>query len=439
MIYDIVLYGGSVLTVNESCEAHENGVVGVADNRIQMVGATTPGEELPRARRYIDACGGIMMPGLVNTHTHAAMALFRGLADDLPLMSWLADHMFKAEARWVTPESVYAAARLAFAEILLSGTTTCCDGYFFEDAVARAAQEAGIRAVLAQGILDFPAPGVPDPSKNVSTAMDFIGKWQNKSPRIIPGMFCHSPYTCGERTLRRARDAADEAGCLLQIHVAETRGEVEKIKEKTGRSPFAYLESIGLLNHKTLAVHAVWASEEDVRLIRDNGVGVSVTTESEMKLASGVAPLPGFLRAGLVVGLGTDGCASNNNQDMFQEMDFVAMLHKVNQLDPTVLDARTVLHLATRGGAAAVGLENEIGSIEVRKRADIITIDTAKPHWTPVYDPNSHLVYVAKGSDVKDVVIDGHVVVENRVVQTMNMGQVIEEVEKWARQIASSD
>jgi 5-methylthioadenosine/S-adenosylhomocysteine deaminase len=220
--------------------------------------------------------------------------------------------------------------------------------------------------------------------------------------------------------------------------VAETKGEVAKIQEEKGGSPVAYLDSIGVLRDRTLAVHAVWASEEDTALLAAQGVGVSVTTESEMKLASGVAPIPGFLDAGLSVGLGTDGCASNNNQDMFQEMDFTAKLHKVHRLDPTVLHARSVLALATRDAAAAIGLGDEIGSIEVGKWADIITIDTKQPHWTPMYDPNSHLVYTARGSDVRNVVVDGTIVVENRRIRTMDVERVTEDVEGWSRKIRSS-
>ena len=438
MTYELVCHNGTVVTVNENFDIFENGLVCVSNGYIQTVEAKTPGEALPVAQKYIDARGGVIMPGLVNTHSHAAMVLFRGLADDLPLMTWLEEYIFKAEAKWMNRESVYDACRLSFSEMLLSGTTTCCDGYFFEDAVARAAQEAGIRAVLAQGIVDFPAPGVPDPRRNLSMAVDFVRNWQGKSSRISPGLFCHSPYTCSEKTLKSAREAADEAGCLFQIHVAETKEEVTKIQKKTGRSPFEYLESIGVLNDRTLVVHGVWASENDMVRMAKHGIGVSVTTESEMKLASGVAPLPRFLEAGLDVGLGTDGSASNNNQDMFQEMDLVAKLHKVNNLDPTVLHARSVLGLATRGGAAAIGLGSEIGSIQAGKRADLIIIDVEKPHWTPVYDPCSHLVYVANGADVRDVVIDGKVVVQDRVVLTMNVDDVIGNIEGLAQQIASS-
>ncbi|MBW2194554.1 MAG: amidohydrolase, partial [Deltaproteobacteria bacterium] len=411
--YDIIIHNGAILTVNADFDVVGNGIVCISDGRIERVEAKTTGKPLPSARKSIDARGGIIMPGLVNTHTHAPMVLFRGLADDLPLMTWLEEYIFKAEGRWLNPETVYSASRLACAEMLLSGTTTCCDGYFFEDSVAQAVQESGMRAVLGQGVVDFPAPGVPDPEKNVAEAMAFIRKWQGKTTLIVPGIFCHSPYTCSKKTLKQAREAANEAGCLFQIHVAETQNEVKQIRKEFGISPTQYLESLGILNDRTLAVHAIWVDEEDISLIAKRGVGLSVTTESEMKLASGVAPVPRFLEIGISVGIGTDGCASNNNLDMFQEMDFVAKLHKVDNLDPTVLNASQVLNLATRDGAAAIGLEKEIGSVEAGKRADLIIIDTHKPHLTPLYDPASHLVYAVNGGDVKDVIIDGRVVVEN--------------------------
>jgi 5-methylthioadenosine/S-adenosylhomocysteine deaminase len=437
MTYDTIIHSGTVVTVNEAFDILPNGRVCLSNGRIESVESTLPGGVLPDAQQMIDARGGIIMPGLVNTHTHAAMVLFRGLADDLSLMTWLKDYIFKAESLWLDERRVRTACRLSFADMLLSGTTTCCDGYFFEHAVAQAAQESGIRAMLAQGIVDFPAPGIPDPRENVDRAKDFVHRWQGKTPLIRPGLFCHSPYTCGEKTLRAAREVADQAGCLLQIHVAETKDEVDAMRRDKGISPFEYLESIGVLTDKTLVVHGVWATEGDMIRMARQRVGVSVATESEMKLASGVAPVPQFLEAGLAVGLGTDGCASNNNQDMFQEMDFVAKLHKVCSLDPTSMDSRTVLRLATQGGADAIGMGDDIGSIEVGKRGDLIVIDTSKPRWTPVYDPCSHLVYVADGLDVRDVLVDGKPVVEQGVLLTMDLDDVIATVEEAVNPIRS--
>jgi len=435
--YDIVVHNGTVLTVNDSFDVFKDGLVCIAHGKLERVETRRPNDPLPLAQQTIDAGGGIVMPGLVNTHTHAPMTLFRGLADDVPLMTWLYDYMFKAEERWLNHENVYNATVLSCAEMLLSGTTTCCDGYFFEDAVATAMEESGMRAILAQGIVDFPAPGVPDPKENVVAAKRFIEKWQGKTPLISPGLFCHSPYACSEKTLREARKVADETKSLFQIHVAETQAEVKEIQKKNGLSPVQYLDSLGILHENTLAVHVIWVNEKDIDILAQRDVGVSVTTESEMKLASGIAPVPAFLKKGLAVGLGTDGCASNNNLDMFQEMDFLAKLHKVTNLDPVALEARQVLRLATRGGAEAVGLGDRIGSLAMGKRADVLILDTHKPHLVPMYDPASHLVYSANGSDVRDVIIDGKVVVQNRKLLTVDVETVMKKVKVLAAEIAS--
>jgi 5-methylthioadenosine/S-adenosylhomocysteine deaminase len=435
--YDLVIHNGTILTVNQSFDIFQSGLVCITDGGLRRIEARNPDQPLPRARWTIDAGGGIIAPGLVNTHTHVPMTLFRGLADDLPLMAWLNDHIFKAEARWINPDTVYAATRLACAEMLLSGTTTCCDGYFFEDVVAQAMKESGMRAVLGQGIVDFPAPGVPDPEQNVAEALRFIEKWKGNTSLIRPALFCHSPYACSEKTLRAARRVADETGSLFQIHVAETRGEVKLIQEKYGLSPVQYLHSLEILKPNTLAVHSIWVDQKDMDCMARTGVGVSVTTESEMKLASGVAPVPAFLEKGLSVGIGTDGCASNNNLDMFQEMDMLAKLHKVTHLDPTALNARQVLVLATRGGAEAVGLGHLIGSLETGKRADLIILDTHKPHLVPMYDPVSHLVYSANGGDVRDVIIDGKVVVRDRALLTIPVEVAMETVAGLARRICA--
>jgi 5-methylthioadenosine/S-adenosylhomocysteine deaminase len=434
-LYDIVIHNGIVLTVNSEFDVFWNGLVCIADGALKRIQDRKNNESLPAAHQVIDASGGIIMPGLVNTHTHVPMSLFRGLADDLPLTEWLNDHIFKAETQWLNPESVYAGTLLSCAEMLLSGTTTFCDGYFFEDAVAGAVMESGMRAVLAQGIIDFPAPGVADPQENVTEAAQFIETWQGKSPLITPGLFCHSPYTCSEETLRKARNVADEKDVLFQIHVAETKGELREIEERHGATPVQYLDRIGVLTRRTLVVHAIWVNEADISCMAKNGVAVSVTTESQMKLASGVAPIPEFIKKGIPVGIGTDSCASNNNLDMFQEIDTTAKLHKVKRLDPTVMDARQVLTLATRNGAKAIGLGGEIGSLEVGKKADLIIVDTCKPHLTPLYDPVSHVVYAASGSDVRDVIVDGRLAVKDRVVLSFNLEPIVEFVQDLASQI----
>jgi len=416
MANEILISNGMLITMEEGLPIIENGAVRIRDNVIAECG---PEEAVAGqgGARYIDARGGIIMPGLVNGHTHAPMSMFRGLADDLPLDVWLNEHIFPAEAGRVNPESAHEWTLHSCREMLLSGITTCCDGYFYEAQVARAMAESGIRAVAGQGIIDFPAPGVPDPVENIKAAKAYVEAVKALSPLLVPSLFCHSPYTCSDKTLRAAKAAAREAGILFQIHVAETRNEREMIQGFNHRSVIAYLDSLGILDEETLLIHAVWVDEQDMEIIRDRGCGVVHCPESNMKLASGIAPVPKMLDAGIMVGLGTDGCASNNDHDLFGEMDMAAKLHKVACMDPCVMDARTCLSMATVNGARAIGLGGITGSLTPGKRADIIIVDRSKPHMTPMYDPYSALVYTARASDVSWVLVDGSVrVKEGRLI-----------------------
>ncbi len=431
MGFDIVIHNGTVITVNPDFDIIENGLVCVKNDRIEKVEVRAGDLPLPETKEVIDAGDGIIMPGLVNTHTHLPMSLFRGLADDLPLMTWLNEHIFPAEKKEINPDSVRLGALLSCAEMIISGTTTCCDGYFFEDAVAKAVYDSGMRAVLGQGVMDFPTPGVPDPSDNIRTALEFADKWQDFCPTITPSIFCHSPYTCSADTLTGAKEAANSKGLLFQIHAAETKHERDQILSEQRATPISYLDRIGILDKNTLLVHAIWIDENDMETIARNDAKVSVTTESEMKLASGIAPVPALIEAGITVGLGTDGCASNNDLDLFGEMDLTAKLHKVSTLDPTVMDAQTVLGMATMGGAKALGLAGHIGSLEPGKQADLIIIDTNKPHLVPMYNPVSHIVYAVSGSDVRDVIVSGKILLRNRTILTLDLEDILERVERY--------
>ncbi|RKY83620.1 amidohydrolase, partial [candidate division KSB1 bacterium] len=275
--------------------------------------------------------------------------------------------------------------------------------------------------VLGQGVIDFPAPGVPDPSNNIRTAAGFVEKWQDVSPLITPSIFCHSPYTCSEETLKKAKAACDSKGLLFQIHAAETKNEVNRIQTEQHTTPIKYLDKIGMLDQNTLIVHGIWLDSDDIEIIAKRRSKVSHNPQSNMKLASGIAPVSGLLRAGVTVGLGTDGCASNNDLDLFREMDTAAKVHKVNLLDPTVMDARTVLKMATIDGAKAIGLDKDIGSLEAGKQADVIIIDTEKPHLVPMYHPVSHIVYAVQGSDVRDVIVAGRILVSDRKLLTIDL------------------
>ncbi len=408
MAEDILIHNGLLLTMEKGLPVIENGAVVIRDTKIHGCG-----DNLDLSRKNIldsnriDAGGGIIMPGLVNCHTHVPMSLFRGLADDLPLDVWLNEHIFPAEASQINPDSVQKWSRHSAREMLLSGTTTCCDGYFLEAEVARALAESGIRAVAGQGVIDFPAPGVPNPAQNIQAAKEFVKNIRKLSSRITPSIFCHSPYTCSKETLVAAKQAAEDAGILFQIHVAETQNEIQMIDGLDGRSVIAYLDDLKLLNQRTLLVHSVWIDDADIEIIRKRSARVAHCPESNMKLASGIAPVQKLLDAGVVVGLGTDGCASNNDHDLFSEMDMAAKLQKVSCMDPCAMDARRCLAMVTIEGARAIGLDRQIGSIEKGKQADIIIVDVDKPHMVPMYDPFSSLVYSAKSSDVSMVMVDG--------------------------------
>ncbi|MFP4474659.1 MAG: amidohydrolase [Desulfatibacillaceae bacterium] len=425
--YDLVVHNALLVACGADHCVIPEGLVCVRDGVLAFVGEE-PGQGPPPAAEVIDAEQALVLPGLVNTHNHASMSLFRGMADDLPLMEWLNEHMFPAEAAMVNNSTARAGALVSCAEMLLSGTTCFSDGYFCEDGVAEAVAEAGMRAVLAQGVIDHPAPGVPDPAKNLETAMDFVRRWQGENPLITPSVFCHAPYTCSRETLTAAKEAARRAGVLFQIHVAETSGERQRFLDGHGLTPVAYLDQLGLLDENTLAVHCVWVDDEDIALLNARGAAVALATESNMKLASGVAPVYRMLGAGLRMGLGTDGPASNNDLDMFGEMGATARLQKVHTGDPTVLPAARALALATSMAADAVGLGGVCGSLEAGKRADIVVMRADSPRLWPRYDPHSTLVYAATGADVRHVIVDGRVVVRDRRITTFDLEEAMRDL-----------
>ena len=437
MAFDTVVHNGTVVTVDEDNRIIPCGWIGIADGRIRAIeNGFVPMPPSESAMR-IDASGGIIMPGLVNTHTHLPMALFRGLADDLPLTNWLNDHIFPAESRFINPETVHWGTLLAGAEMLLAGTTCCCGGYFHEDAVARAIIQIGLRAVLAQGVIDFPAPGVPDPALNVDHAVSYARRWRNRSDLVTPSIFCHAPYTCSESTLKAGKCAADDLGLVFQVHVAETRSERDQSIQDNGLSPVAYLDRLGILDRRTLMSHCVWVDDADIDRIAERGCAVAHCPESNMKLGSGIAPVAAMRQAGITVGLGTDGCASNNDLDLFTEMDTTAKIHKSATGDPTAMRAPEVVNMATRDGARAIGLADSLGSLEIGMHADLIVLDTRAPHLTPMYHPESHIVYAANGADVRHVMIAGRQVVKDRKLMTVDVEQVIRRVNAISQEIRS--
>jgi 5-methylthioadenosine/S-adenosylhomocysteine deaminase len=429
---DILILHGTILTMDIKETILNDGGLAIVKDRIAAIGSAAEFSEW-RASQVIDADGGIILPGLINTHTHAAMTCFRGLADDLQLMSWLNDHIFPAEAK-LDEQKVYSGTLLACAEMMMSGTTCFCDMYLFEDAVARAAGDAGMRAVVGEVLYDFDSPNYGPIAQGFEYTRKLIDTWQNH-PRVNIAVEPHSAYLCAPELLRQASDLAQDFKLPLVIHLAESKSEVSQIKERFNRTPVEHLADLGLLAPNVVACHCVELTDNDITLLKCNNVKVAHNAESNMKLASGVAPIPRLLDEGICVGLGTDGCASNNNLDLFLEMDTVAKLHKAKTLDPTVMDAQTVLKMATLKGAQVLGLESIIGSLETGKKADLIIVDTARPHLTPMYNPVSHMVYAARGSDVTTVIIDGTIVLEDGQLKTMNLESVLNDVNIIAQEI----
>jgi 5-methylthioadenosine/S-adenosylhomocysteine deaminase len=397
-----------------------DGYVAIQGDHIAAVGQSRAPQDLPPARQTIDAQGALVLPGLVNTHCHAPMVWFRGLADDLPLQKWLTEFIFPAEGGWLDDEKVYWGALLAAAEMIRGGTTTVADSYFFEAAVRRALSEAGLRANVAQGVVDFAAPGVPDPTRNLEVAAEFLDTGADYPSRLTSSVFCHSPYTCGEKTLQKAKHLTRAHGVPFFIHLAETREEVFNLTRRTGLSPATYLDRLGLLDDATVAVHAVWLEPPDLELLAQRRVKVSHCPDSNLKLAAGVAPIPGFLKLGVTVGLGTDGAASNNNLDLWGEISLAARLHKVWSHDPMLLPAAQVLALATREGAKVAGLGPTTGTLTPGKAADLIVVPVNAPHLTPLYDPYSHLVYAARAADVAHVMVGGRWLLYDRQFTTLD-------------------
>jgi len=408
-----------------------DGFISIAAGRISALGPMAGYVPSPAAE-VIDARGDLVMPGLVNGHNHAAMTLFRGMADDLPLMDWLTQHIFPAEARFVTPEMVYWCTRLAAAEMIMSGTTTVADAYFYEDEAARALVESGMRAVAAQGVIDFPAPGVPDPAENVAAAARFIERWQGHE-LLVPAVFAHSPYTCSSRTLVAAKELARARQVPFFIHLAETGAERALLAEKWQGSPTSYLHSLGLLDSQTVCVHAVWLDEHDIALLAASRAAVVTCPQSNMKLAAGIAPVAELLAAGIRVGLGTDGCASNNDLDLFSEMDTCAKLHKVQALNPAAVKAREVLRMATVQGAGLPGFAGG-GVLAAGMPADVILVRLDQPHLTPFYAVDN-LVYAASGADVQSVIINGRLIMADRKILTFDVAEAMEVVRRMAAEV----
>jgi 5-methylthioadenosine/S-adenosylhomocysteine deaminase len=440
---DLIITGAKALLLDAHNTCLEKASVAIRADEIIAVGPAEHVAQQYQAKKIIRAKDGLIMPGFVNCHTHAAMTCFRGIADDLDLMVWLNKYIFPAEAKNVNKELSYWGSLLGIAEMIKSGTTTFCDMYIFEDETARAAKQAGMRCLVGEVLFDFPSPNLKTPEEGVAYTRMLIEKWKN-DPLVNIMIEPHALYTCSKplleevKQLAQAKRLAEDSRLPIGLHLLENAAERKQLEEKLGKSAVSFLKEIGYLDEQFIAFHCVEFSEDDIRLFAEHNCKVSHNPASNMKLASGVAPVPDMIKAGIPVGLGTDGCASNNNLDMIKEMGTAARLHKVARLDPTLMDAQSVVRMATIEGAKVLGMEKQIGSLEPGKKADVIVLDLNKPHLTPLYNVYSHLVYAASGADVDMVVINGQVVMENRRLLTIDEEEVMRKVGEISLKVKQS-
>lgn len=431
---DYIISGDYILSMDEALTVIKNGAVAVKGTEIVDVGNSDDILAKYDSKAVLKKEGSVILPGLINTHTHAAMVYFRGIADDLPLNNWLNEHIWPAENRWLSPEFISDAIELACLEMLKGGVTTYNDMYFYEDAAARTAKRIGMRAVLGVGILDFPTKSASTPDEYFSNAETFIKDWKGDE-LITPCIAPHALYTCGPDSLKRAKAVAEKYNIPIHIHLSETEWEVREVMARYHKRPVEHLENLGFLDETVLAAHCIWVEDEEIELLAKRKVGVSHCMESNLKLASGFAPVATMLMEGVKVSFGTDGAASNNDLNIISEMSTTAKVHKALSNDPTVLDAKTVILMATRWGAEVLGLGNKTGSIEKGKTADIITINVNKPHLTPMYDVYSHIVYAAMASDVETVMVNGKVVVNGGELVTADESEILYNARKWGEKI----
>src|SRR5438034_4138865 len=436
-VVELIVSGGTVVTMDGARHVIENGAIAIKAGRIEAIGRANEIDQRYAAREVINATGKVVVPGLINGHTHVPMTLFRGLADDLDLQEWLTKYIFPAEAKNVTEEFVRVGTRLGLAEMLRGGTTTYCDMYYFEDAIADETAKAGVRAVLGETVIDFPVADNKTNAEAMAYVEKFVNHWKGND-LIIPAIAPHAPYTVSEEHLKAIRAFSDRTGAPIVTHISETKREVDDSIKAKGASPIDYLNRIGFLNNRVVAAHVVWPTEEELGLLKKLGVGIDHNPQSTMKLASGTAPVPQMLKDNLPVGLGTDGAASNNDLNLWEEMDTAAKLHKLISRDPKVVPAEEAFEMATIRGARALHLDKEIGSIEKGKRADLVIVDLDDLNQTPFYNIYSDLVYSAKAGDVRTVIIEGRVVMRDRSLLTLNETAIKADARKYRERIIRS-
>ncbi len=435
---DLLILGGTVVSMDRDHRVIEDGAIAVKGGEILAVGTRSEISKNYRGIKVINAAGKFVVPGLINTHTHIPMTLFRGIADDLDLQDWLTRYIFPSEAKNVDEAFVRAGTKLGLAELIRGGTTTYCDMYYFEDAIADETYKAGVRGVLGETIIDFPVADNKTNAEAMAYAEKFVRKWQGNR-LIVPALAPHAPYTVSQDHLMAVRKLSDKLDAAIVMHLAEANTETDYIGQNhKGLRPIEYVEKIGFLNDKLIAAHVVQANEHELQILKMRGVGIAHNPQSNMKLAAGVAPVPMMLKMDIPVGLGTDGAASNNDLDLWEEMDTAAKLHKLYSGDPKALSAEQAFEMATIRGARALHLEKIIGSLEVGKRADIVIVDSDNLNQTPVYNIYSSLVYSTKSSDVNSVIIDGKPIMIGKRLLTLNENAIKETANLYREKIIKS-
>lgn len=432
---ELIIKADYILTMEDGLPVIEKGAIVINDGRIKDIGEESVISKRYESRRVVGGSNRVAFPGLVNTHTHAAMVYFRGIADDLPLQEWLEKHIWPNEMRWLTADFVDDAIELACLEMLKAGVTTYADMYFYQSVAARKLQRIGMRAVLGTGIIDFPwGEYAKTPDDYFKKAEENIKEWKGDE-LITPCVAPHATFTCGPENYKRAKEMADRYDVPLHTHLSETEFEVRQCIERYGKRPVEYLDDLGVLSERLFVAHCIWVDEEEIELLAKRRVGVAHCIESNLKLASGFAPIPKMLKAGVRVGFGTDGAASNNDLSILGEMTTAAKVHKACSKDPTVLDSKTTLLMATRYGAEILGLGKDVGTLTSGRKADIVIASLNHPHLIPLYDIYSHITYTMRPSDIETVIVNGKVVVDNGKPLTIDEEEVIEKAKGWQKRI----
>jgi 5-methylthioadenosine/S-adenosylhomocysteine deaminase len=432
---DMIVTGDYVGTMDEDGAGLRNSSVVINDGIIVAIGATEDINAAYTTRKLLTGDNRVVMPGLINGHSHAAMTLLRGVADDLALMDWLLNYIFPAEVEFVDADFVGIGTELACWEMIRGGTTTFVDMYYYPDVIAEVVESCGMRALISATVIDQRSPDAENAADSIDKGLQFIERWKNRNDRITPIFGPHANYTLNAEQLAATRAAANDAGVAISIHMSESPFEVQYSKDTFGMTSIDFFESIGFLDGPTIGAHVVWPSDQEIAILAERNVGVIHNPTSNMKIASGISPVTAMLDAGVRVGLGTDGAASNNDLDMWEEMRLASFLQKVEQMNPEVLPAKTVLNMATHGGAEAIGLEKEVGILKVGMKADVIQVSFNDVHHIPTFDVVSHLVYVTDEQDVVTTIVDGKLLMQDRELLTIDTARVARDARSLAARI----